>query len=80
MDEFTLLDNIGKTSKESVITAFNGTVRSLRGMLKSGTFALDSTIIETKPDFPGCGKTKRKKERRNKEMRMEASQPREGRE
>jgi len=65
MDEFTLLDNIGKTSKESVITAFNGTVRSLRGMLKSGTFALDSTIIETKPDFPGCGKTKRKKEGRS---------------
>ena len=36
----------------------------MRGMLKGGTYALDSTIIQTKPDFPGCGKTKRKKEGR----------------
>lgn len=62
MDVFTLLDNIEKCSKDSVIEAFNNSVHSLRRMLLSGTFALDSTIIETKPDFPGCGKTKRKKE------------------
>ena len=42
--------------------AFNTTVRKFRGLLRSGTFALDSTIIRTKPNFPGCGKTKRKKE------------------
>jgi len=46
------------------MNAFNSSIRSLRGMLQSGTYALDSTIIETKPDFPGCGKTKRKKEGR----------------
>lgn len=44
------------------MNAFNKSVRSLRGMLRGGTYALDSTIIVTKPDFPGCGKTKRKKE------------------
>lgn len=44
--------------------AFNNSIRSIRGMLRSGTFALDSTIIATKADFPGCGKTKRKKEGR----------------
>lgn len=64
MDPFTLLDNIEKYSKESVLKAFDNSIRSLRGMVKSGTFALDSTIIATKPDFPGCGKTKRKKEGR----------------
>ena len=64
MDVFTLLDNVEKYCKDSVMNAFNNSVRSLRGMLQSGTYALDSTIIETKPDFPGCGKTKRKKEGR----------------
>lgn len=46
------------------MSAFNKSVRSYRAMLRSGTYALDSTIIETKPGFPGCGKTKRKKEGR----------------
>jgi len=64
MDQFTLLDNIEKCCKDSVMNAFNGCVRLLRSALKSGTYALDSTIIATKPDFPGCGKTKRKKEGR----------------
>lgn len=61
MDVFTLLDNVEKYCKDSVMNAFNNSVRSLRGMLQSGTYALDSTIIETKPNFPGCGKTKKKR-------------------
>jgi hypothetical protein len=44
------------------MNAFNNTVRQLRRQLRGGIFALDSTIIKTKPDFPGCGKTKRKRE------------------
>ena len=64
MDVFTLADNIEKCCKCYVMKAFNNSIRSLRGMLQSGTYALDSTIIETNPDFPGCGKTKRKKEGR----------------
>jgi len=62
MDVFTLLDNIEKISKESVTKAFNKSIKTIRGLLKGGTFALDSTIIATKPDFPGCGVTRRKKE------------------
>ena len=62
MDEFTLLDNVEKCCKCSIMKVFNNTVRSFRGMLRSGTYALDSTIIETKLNFPGCGKTKRKRE------------------
>lgn len=62
MDQFTLLDNIERCCKNSVMDAFNSSVRCIRRQLRSGTFALDSTIIATKPDFPGCGKTKRKKE------------------
>jgi len=46
------------------MNAFNRSIRSMRGMLQGGTYALDSTIIQTKPNFPGCGKTKRKKEGR----------------
>lgn len=68
MDVFTLLDNVEKCYKCRVMKAFNNSVRSFRGMLRSGTYALDSTIIETKPDFPGCGKTKRKKEGRNSDL------------
>ena len=64
MDVFTLLDNIERCCKDSVMNAFNKSIRMLRGMLRGGTYALDSTIIVTKPDFPGCGKTKRKKEGR----------------
>jgi len=64
MDVFTLLDNVEKCCKHSVMKAFNNSIRTLRGMLRSGTYALDSTIIVTRPDFPGCGKTKRKKEGR----------------
>jgi len=64
MDVFTVLDNIEKCCKCSVMKAFNKSIRSMRGMLQGGTYALDSTIIQTKPDFPGCGKTKRKKEGR----------------
>lgn len=62
MDVSTLIDNVEKCCKTSVMNAFDKSVHALRGMLRSGTYALDSTIIETKPDFPGCGKTKRKKE------------------
>lgn len=65
MDLFTVLDNIERCCKCSVMGAFNTGIRKLRGLLRSGTFALDSTIIETKADFPGCGKTKRKKEGRS---------------
>ena len=64
MDVFTLLDNVEKCCKDSVMKVFNNSVHTIRGLLRSGTYALDSTIIETKPDFPGCGKTKRKKEGR----------------
>ncbi len=66
MDEFTLLDNIGKCDKKSVLEAFNKSVKSLRKMLRGGTYAIDSSIITTKPDFPGCGKTKRKIEKSGK--------------
>ena len=45
-----------------MMKAFNISVRTLKGMMKSGTYALDSTIIETKQGFPGCEKIKRKKE------------------
>lgn len=64
MDVFTILDNVEKCCKCSVMNTFNRSIRSIRGMLQGGTYALDSTIIETKQDFPGCGKTKRKKEGR----------------
>lgn len=68
MDSFTVLDNIERCCKCSVIGAFNNSVRQLRKLLLSGTYALDSTIIETKAGFPGCGKTKRKKEGRNGDL------------
>lgn len=68
MDLFTVLDNIERCSKCSVLGAFNKSVRQLRGLLRGETFALDSTIIETKPGFPGCGMTKRKKEDRNGDL------------
>lgn len=64
MDVFTLLDNIERYCKRSIMNAFNDSICALRGMLRSGTYALDSTIIATRPDFPGCGKTTRKKEGR----------------
>lgn len=64
MDVFTLLDNIERCSKSSVMNTFNNSIRGLRGTLRRGIYALDSTIIATKPDFPGCGMTKRKKEGR----------------
>ena len=62
LDPFTLIYNIEKYSKESMIETFNKSVRRLRGLLAGTTYALDSTIIETKSDFPGCGMTKREKE------------------
>lgn len=62
MDCFTLIDNIEKCCRKSVLKSFNKSIKSLRPLLLSGTYALDSTIIETDPDFPGCGVTKRKKE------------------
>ncbi len=62
MDPFTLLGNIEKCCKDSVMGAFNSSVKRIRRQLRSGTFALDSTIIETEPNFPGCGMTKRKNE------------------
>lgn len=65
MDVFTILDNIERCCKRSVMNAFNSSIRPMRKMLRGGTYALDSTIIETKPDFPGCGMTKRKKEGRS---------------
>lgn len=63
-----MIDNIEKLHKCSVVKAFNNSVRSSRGVLRSGTYALDSTIIITKPYFPGSGKTKRKKEGRNGDL------------
>jgi len=68
MDLFTVLDNIEKCCKCSVVGAFNKSVRQFRGLLQGGTFALDSTIIETRPGFPGCGMTKRKKEGRTGDL------------
>ncbi|WZL77530.1 transposase [Eubacteriales bacterium mix99] len=64
MNVFTVLDNIEKCCIESTMGVYNTVVRRLRRLLRSGIFALDSTIVETRPDFPGCGKTKRKKEGR----------------
>jgi hypothetical protein len=60
MDKFTLSDNIVLIQKDSLISTFNRCVTLLRPFLRGTTFALDSTIIETKHDFPGCGKSKRK--------------------
>lgn len=68
MDPFTLLDNIEKCCKESVMGAFNKSVKCIRRQLKSGTFALDSTIIKTEPNFPGCGMTKRKNEDNDEDL------------
>lgn len=62
MNVFTLLDNIDICLSNTVMDAFNMSIRSIRNLLHGGEYALDSTIIETKPNFPGCGKTKRKKE------------------
>lgn len=62
MDQFTVIDNVEKFSKESVISSFDNICKLLKPFLRGKTFALDSTIIETKSDFPGCGKTKRKNE------------------
>jgi hypothetical protein len=65
MDPFTLIDNIEKCYRGSVLKSFDKSIKALRSLLLSGKFALDSTIVETSPDFPGCGKTKRKKEGRS---------------
>lgn len=62
MNAFTLMKNIEKYSYVSAVYKYNAIVRSIRNLLKGTTSAIDSTIIETNPDFPGCGKTKRKKE------------------
>jgi len=62
MDPFTLIDNIAKYSKDSVMKKFDTCVRHLRNQLMGTTYALDSTIVETDEDFPGCGMTRRKKE------------------
>lgn len=62
MNAFTLIDNVEICCKNSTEDAFNKSVRGIRKLLHGGEYALDSTIIETKPDFPGCGKTKRTKE------------------
>lgn len=65
MDLFTVLDNIEKCCRCSVMGAFNKSVHILRNQLQGGIYALDSTIIDTDPNFPGCGMTKRKKEGRS---------------
>jgi hypothetical protein len=62
MNAFTLMKNIEKYSYVSAVDKYNTIVRSIRNLLRGTTSAIDSTIIETNPDFPGCGKTKRKKE------------------
>lgn len=62
MNEFTLLDNIELNSQKSLMKAFNAAIRLTRSVLKGDIHCLDSTIIETKPDFPGCGKTAKKDE------------------
>jgi len=64
MDEFTLIDNIKRICKSSALDVYDRMVRLIRGSLKGTTYALDSTIIRTKPNFPGCGMTKREKENR----------------
>lgn len=68
MDVFTVLDNVEKCCKTSVMTAFNKSIRLVRSMLRGDVYALDSTIVRTKPDFPGCGKTKRKREGHNGDL------------
>jgi len=65
MNAFTLLRNIEKCSVDTVEDTYNRIVRSVRTMLKGTIQAIDSTIIETDPEFPGCGMTKRKKENCN---------------
>jgi hypothetical protein len=50
------------------MNAFYASVRLLREMLRSGIYALNSTIIETHSDFPGCGKTKRRREGLNDDL------------
>jgi hypothetical protein len=62
MDQFTLIDNIEKISIESMDRLFNRTVRLLRRFLRGTTYALDSTIIHTRENYPGSGVTKRKEE------------------
>lgn len=64
MDEFTLIDNIEKLCKSSILDVYNRMIRLVKGSLRGTTYALDSTIIRTKADFPGCGKTQRNKENR----------------
>lgn len=59
MNEFTLIDNVDKISNEVVMNVFNNSIKKLRYLLRGGIFAIDSTVIATKKDFPGSGTTKR---------------------
>ncbi len=60
--EPTIIDNISAFNYQDVIESFNEYVRWLTksGLVELGDiYILDSTIVETGPDYPGAGKTKR---------------------
>ena len=61
MDVFTLRDNIALLRRTSLMDAFNNSVRNFRRLLKGGTYAIDSTIVETPQAFPGSGKSVKEK-------------------
>ena len=62
MDCFTIIDNIAKFSLEIVIECHCKIIRNLVkiGVQFGQVYALDSTIVHTKKDYPGAGKTSRK--------------------
>lgn len=62
INSFTIIDNLEKYNHESLEKCFNKIAARLEKHLKETTFALDSTIVETNKDFPGCGVTKKKNE------------------
>ncbi|MDD2448016.1 MAG: transposase [Tissierellia bacterium] len=41
------------------MNVFNKSIKNLSYLLRGGVFAIDSTLIETKSDYPGAGTTKR---------------------
>jgi len=62
MDAFTIINNIAKFSLEIVIECHSSIVKNLvkLGVKFGQVYALDSTIVHTKNDYPGAGKTSRK--------------------
>ena len=61
MDCFTIIDNMAKFTLESVVICHEKIIKKLVkiGVKFGSVYALDSTIIHTKKDYPGAGKTKR---------------------